>query len=74
MLRVLSPEEVIESREKLLDDLEEALLGDPTKWHGKFPGNFTLYDALFRVFKLWEEGEKTYAKHEALIEKSCGCL
>ncbi len=74
MMKVLTPEEVIENREKFLDDLEEALLGDSADWRDGFPDNFKLYHALLGIFELWEEGEKTYVELETLEEKSCGCL
>ena len=74
MMQVLTPEEGIESREKFLDNLEEALLGDPANWRNGFPDNLKLYHALLGVFELWEEGEKTYVELETVEEKSCGCL
>ena len=55
MLMTLSPEEVIESRRKLLNDLEEALLGNPANWRGEFPGNFELYNMLNHIFNFWEQ-------------------
>ncbi len=54
MLRALTPEEVIESREKLLDDLEDALLGDVNYWQNGFPGNFELYNMVQHIFKFWQ--------------------
>ena len=52
MFIVLSPEEVIEGRQRLLDDLRESLLGNSANWRYGFPGNFKLYNALLRVFEL----------------------
>lgn len=54
MLQVLTPEQVIASREILLADLDEALLGDPAHWQNGFPDNFELYNAVLRIFEMWE--------------------
>lgn len=59
MLQVLTPEQVIESREKLLDDLEEALIGDPDEWRGDFPENFELYNMLHHIFEFWKAQPRT---------------
>ena len=72
MLKVLTPEEVIEHREKLLDDLEEALIGDPANWQGNFPDNFELYNMIHHIFEFWEQ-EKTRIKPECPPEGPCTC-
>ena len=56
MLRVLTPEEVIEGRRKLLADLYDILLGNRANWQDEFPGNFTLCNTLHKILDLWEEG------------------
>jgi len=55
MLRVLTQEEVIESREQLLDDLNEALLGPESDWKNGFPGNSELYNMVLKIFNFWKQ-------------------
>ena len=56
MLQVLTPAQVVESREDLLNEIEDALLGDPDDWKNGFPGNFELYNMLHHIYKFWERG------------------
>jgi len=58
MLKVLTPEEVIENREKLLDDLEDALLGNPADWPNEFPPNFELANTIRHIFEFWQRSGK----------------
>ncbi len=71
MIRVLSPEETVARRRDLIAAISEALLEVGSNRH---PQNFALYNALLKVFELWEEGEETRAELEVSSEKSCGCL
>ncbi len=54
MLKVLSPDEVIESRENLLDELDDALLGREDEWQNGFPGNFELYNMIRHILEFWK--------------------
>ena len=71
MLQVLTPEQVIESREKLLDDLEEALIGDPDKWRGDFPDNFELYTMVLHIFNFWQR--EKHIEPECAPGRPCTC-
>ena len=72
MFVILSNEEAVALRRDLVGEISGALLDlEP----GGHPRNFTLYNALLRVFEVWEAGEE--ARDEAwaaAVEKSCGCL
>jgi hypothetical protein len=52
MLRVLSVDEVFESRLRLLDELEDALL--EVEDGCEFPRNFELYNMLLHVMRFWK--------------------
>ncbi len=72
MLKKISPEQAVERRMRLINDMGMALLSDE---HGAYPGNTPLYNALLSVFKLWKASEEAQVETWATaIEKSCGCL